>query len=267
MIFAAVMASVVIASGILPPAAAQEENATEQKYTRVAAKASPVEPEALRILRKMTDYLGGLQQFSVETGNMLEDVMMSGQKIQYDFSARVVIQRPNKLRAERRAYQFKQLLVYNGKVLTISNHEDKYFATSDAPDNIDDMLHFARDTLDIVPPTGDMVFTNAFDLLTASVTSGQVIGKSLIAGVVCDHLAFAGPLVDWQIWIADGDKPLPYKYVLTTKDDPVHPQFIVLMSNWNIAPKVNESMFEFTPPRGAMRTEFIRMETDPAKMR
>ena len=43
---------------------------------------------------------------------------------------------------------------------------------------------------------------------------------------------------------------MPYEYVLTTKDDPAHPQYIVLMSNWNVAPEVNDAMFEFTPPRG-----------------
>jgi len=235
--------------------------------TNVRAQASDVEPEAMQILKKMTDYIGGLQQFSLDTENMLEDVLMSGQKIQYDFSASVVIQRPNKLRAERTGYLFNQLLVYDGKTLTIFNHEDNYYAAAAAPDNIDGLLHFARDTLDIVPPTGDMVFTNAFDLLTAGVTSGGVVGKAMVGGVACDHLAFTSPLVDWQIWIADGDKPLPYKYVLTTKDDPVHPQYIVLMSNWNVAPEVKDALFKFTPPKGAKETEFIRMDTGSPEMR
>jgi hypothetical protein len=233
----------------------------------IRAEAPAVEPEALKILKKMTDYLGSLQRFSVGTENMLEDVLMSGQKIQYDFSASVVIQRPNKIRAERTGYRFNQLLVYDGKTLSIFNKEDNYYAVAAAPDNIDDLLHFARDTLDIVPPTGDMVFTNAFDLLTAGITSGGVVGKAMIGGIACDHLAFSTPIVDWQVWIADGDKPLPYKYVLTTKDDPVHPQYIVLMHNWNVAPQVNDTMFKFTPPKGAKETEFIRMDTGHTEMR
>ncbi len=229
--------------------------------TDVRAQAPAVEPDATRILKRMTDYLGRLQRFSLDTENMVDSVLVSGQKIMYDFTASVVIQRPNKLRAERTGDLFKQLVVYDGKTLTIYNPADNYYAAAAAPDNIDDTLHFARDTLNIVPPTGDMVFTNAFDLLTASVTSGVVVGKSMVGGVKTDHLAFTSPLVDWQIWIADGDKPLPHKYVLTTKDDPAHPQFIALMSNWNIAPKVNDALFKFTPPQGAKEIEFIRMDT------
>jgi len=220
-----------------------------------------VEPDATRTLKRMTDYLGSMQRFSLDTENMIEDVLVSGQKIQYDFTTSVVIQRPNKLRAERTGDLLNQVLVYDGKILTIYNREDNYYAAADAPDNLDDLLHFARDSLDIVPPVGDLVFTNAFDLLTASITSGVVVGKSMVGGVRCDHLAFRNPLVDWQIWIADGDKPLPHKYVLTTKDDPAQPGYIVLMSNWNVAPKLNDAQFSFSAPKGAKKTDFIRMDT------
>ena len=218
-----------------------------------------LEPEAMQILKKMTDYIGGLKSFSMHTENTLEDVLVNGQKIQYDFATSVVIQRPNKLHADRTAYRHRQLLVYDGKTLTIHDHQgdNYYYAATPVPDNIDDLLHFARDKMDIVPPSGDMVFTNAFELLTAGIKTGDVVGKAIIGGVECDHLAFTSPLVDWQIWIADGDQPLPYKYVLTTKDDPSHPQYIVLISKWNVAPDVNDELFEVKPPPGAKETEFI----------
>jgi hypothetical protein len=216
-----------------------------------------IEPEAARILQRMTDYMGSLQKFSVDTDNMLEDVLVTGQKIQYDFTAEVHIQRPNKIRAERHGDLFQQDLIYDGKTLTIHNLQDGYFARIPAPDNIDATLHFARDTLDIVPPTGDMVYSNAYELLTAGVYHGVVVGKSMVGGVRCDHLAFRTPHVDWQIWIADGDKPLPYKYVLTTMDDCAHPQYLVLMSNWDVSPRFDHKTFRFTSPRGAKEVEFL----------
>ena len=68
-----------------------------------------------------------------------------------------------------------------------------------------------------------------------------------------------GAITDWQVWIQEGSEPLPLKYVLTTKDDPVHPQYIVFMSNWDTSPNFGEEVFRFTPPAGAKETEFIRM--------
>jgi hypothetical protein len=225
------------------------------------SRAQGLDPEATQILRQMTDYLGSLQRFSLHTQNTLEEVFDSGQKIQYDFATSVVIQRPNKAYAERRFDLVSEVVIYDGKTLTAYNADSNYYAVIAAPDNLDDMLHFARDALDIVPPSADLIFSNSFELLTADVTSGVVVGKSMIGGVKCDHLAFSGPIVDWQVWIADEGKRLPHKYVITTKDDPARPQYMILMSDWNVAPSVIDGLFKFTPPPGAKKTEFLRLDT------
>ena len=230
------------------------------------AEGPTIEPEARKLLQRMPAYLGSIEAFSLDTDNMLEDVLVSGQKIQYDFTASVAIQRPDKLQVERTGDLLQQHIVYDGEYLSIHNPAEGVFAQTTAPDNIDDLLAFARDTLDIVPPTGDMVYTNAYELLMAGVTEGFVVGKSIVGGVRCDHLAFRTPVVDWQIWIADGDQPLPYKYVLTTMDDPAQPQYLVLMSNWNVAPDFDEAKFQFTRPEGANEIEFLRIDAGDSTM-
>jgi hypothetical protein len=65
--------------------------------------------------------------------------------------------------------------------------------------------------------------------------------------------------VDWQIWIEDGDKPLPKKFVITTKWMTGAPQFTVLVKSWNLSPKLTEDLFTFVPPKGAQRIDFIRL--------
>ena len=220
----------------------------------------PIDPDALQILKGMTDYLGGLQQFGMHTENTYEDVLETGQKIQFGFSSKIVVQRPDKIRAERTEGTASQLLIYDGAKLSMYDAELDLFATVDVPDNIDDFLHFARDTLDLVPPAGDMVFSNAFELLTAGVTSGFVVGKTAIGGVSCDHLAFTTPVVDWQVWIADGDKPLPMKYVLTTRDDPAQPQFVTMISKWTTEPKIADGTFAINPPATTMEIDCVRTD-------
>ncbi len=219
----------------------------------------PIDPDALQILKGMTDYLGSQQTFAMHTENTYEDVLETGQKIQFGFSSSIVVQRPNKLRAERSDGQASRLFIYDGETLAMYDKGHDLFASVTAPDNIDDTLFFARDELDLVPPTGDMIFSNAFELLTASITSGFVVGKTVIDGVSCDHLAFTTPVVDWQVWIADGDKPLPYKYVLTTRDDPAQPQFVTMISNWNTDPKITKGTFEFEPPATAIEIDIVRV--------
>jgi len=220
----------------------------------------PIDPDALRILKGMTDYLGGLQQFTMHTENTYEDVLATGQKIQFGFSTNIVVQRPDKIRAERVEGIAHQIFVYDGAKLSMYEGGADFFATVEVPDTIDDFLHFARDRLDLVPPVGDMVFSNAFELLTAGMTSGFVVGEAEIGGVRCYHLAFTTPVVDWQVWIAEGDKPLPYKYVLTTRDDFAQPQFVTMIGNWNTEPKIDDGTFEFKAPATAMEIDFIHVD-------
>ena len=76
--------------------------------TEIQAQTPAVDPAATKILKKMTDYLGGLKQFSVHTRNNLEDLLESGHRVDFQISADVTISRPNKLHAERKGDQVDQ---------------------------------------------------------------------------------------------------------------------------------------------------------------
>ena len=84
-------------------------------------------------------------------------------------------------------------------------------------------------------------------------SSGLVVGPSVVAGVKSTHLAFRGAEVDWQVWIEDGDKPLPRKFILTSKQVKGEPQFTVVIRSWDLAPKLTNAEFNFTPPKGARK--------------
>lgn len=225
----------------------------------VRAQPAGVDADALKVLRRMTDYLSDIQQFSVDAQTTLEAVLVSGQKIQFDAAAKLTVQRPNKLRAERSGDIVSQAFYYDGKTLTLYNPTERYYASVPAPDTIEAMLDFARDSLDIFAPASDLVLKDAYARLMQDVVSGFVVGKAAIGGAKCDHLAFSGPVVDWQIWIQDGDRPLPRKYVITTKYLAGAPQYTVIMSNWNLAPGVSASRFSFTPPQGATKIDFLEL--------
>jgi len=225
------------------------------------AQAPAIEPEAARLLKRMTDYVGSLPQFGLDTAQSIEVVLVSGQKIQFTSAARMVAQRPNKLFAERVGDAISQSFFYDGKSLTLLNPDDGYYATVPAPGTIDTMLDFARDSLDVIAPAGDLVTTDAYARLMADTTAGFVVGKSTIDGVRCDHLAFRGYGVDWQVWIEDGARPLPRKYIISTVDVVGAPQFEVLMRNWTMTPDISPKQFHFTPPAGATEVKFLPLDT------
>ena len=227
----------------------------------VPAQAPAVDPAATQILKRMTDYIGSLKQFSVNTQGTLEDLDDSGHRVDFDVSARAIVSRPNKLLAERRGDLIDQNFYYDGKTTTLCNPSDKVYATVPAPATIDGTLHYVRDSLGLIIPISDLVYSNAFPLLMKDVTYAAVVRKAFINGVKCDHLTFSRPGVDFQVWVADSGKPLPMKYVITDTGTPALLSISTVMSNWNLKPDAPDSLFAFVPPKGAKPITFMPLYT------
>ena len=219
-----------------------------------------VDPAATQLLKRMTDYLDSLKQFSVHTQVTLEDLLASGQRIDIDVSANVAVSRPSKLRAERKGELFEQVFYYDGKTLTLYNRTDNVYGTEPAPATIEEMLRYASDSLGLIIPAADLVYHDAYPLLMEGVTSATVIGKTIIDGVTCNQLAFSRPDVDFQVWVADGKQPLPCKYVVTDTSTPALISISTVMSDWNVAPAAADASFNFVAPEGAMAISFLPLD-------
>jgi hypothetical protein len=225
--------------------------------SRAPAQPAGIDPQAEKLLRASTAFLGSQKRFSADTRSTIELVTTWGQKLQFDNVVTMAVQRPNKLHAKRVGDLIDQAFYYDGRVLTLHNPSQKFYASVPAPGTLEEMLDFARTKLDIVAPAGDLVYKNAYQILTEDATSGFVVGKGVVEGARCDHLAFRAPHVDWQIWIQEGKQPLPRKLVITTRDLANAPQFSIVVTKWNLAPTFDESLFGFKPPKDARKVDFL----------
>ena len=92
------------------------------------------------------------------------------------------------------------------------------------------------------------------------IESAMNAGQDFIDDELCDHYAFRQGKIDWQIWIATGSKPLPRKVVITNRTDEARPQSVSLI-DWNLKPTFKDSVFKFTPPKGATKIEIVPRKT------
>ena len=221
------------------------------------AQPDVVEPEAIALLRRATDYLAALKQFRLDADATIEFVLADGQKLQFGQRVSVTIQRPNKMRVERVGDLVSQAFYYDGKSLSVNLPDKGFYATVAAPATIEATLDYARDKLDVIAPGSDLVYVNAFERLTAGLTSGFVVNTASVGGVPCDHLAFRNAEVDWQIWIQQGKKPWVRKFIVTSKRMPEAPEFVVVLSKWDAAPQLTDATFGFVPPKKSKRIEFL----------
>jgi hypothetical protein len=219
----------------------------------------------VEILRASTSYLAGLERFAIETDNVIDVVLASGQKLQFENPAKVTVRRPDRFRAERVGDLVDQVFVYDGKGLTLHDRGRGYYATVAAPPTLEGALEFARNSLDVVAPAADLLDRDAFQVLTQAASSGVYVGPATVGGVRCHHLAFTGPEVDWQLWVQEGEQPLPRKYVITSKLEPGAPEFSVWLRRFDVAPATPDALFTFAPPEKAEQIEFLKLTEQPGK--
>ena len=86
-------------------------------YSQPKPRKMPVGAEAMRILKSMSDFLGGLKRFSFKVVNMREEIR-SGHRVDFEVAAQVTIERPNKLKAVREGHLLDQEIYYNGTSLS-----------------------------------------------------------------------------------------------------------------------------------------------------
>jgi hypothetical protein len=205
--------------------------------------------EADKILKVMFDYMTSQKTLSVTFDSDIEVITPSLQKIQFTSSGQVQLSRPDKLRATRTGGYRDVELVFDGKTVAVSNKDTNDFAQIDVAGSADQLIDVLRDKHGIVAPGADLLLSNAFDVLMADVVESAYIGKGVIDGVECDHLAFRNVDTDWQIWIEAGARPIPRKYVITSKAVAAAPQYTLRIKDWQT--EVPANVFAFKPPQGA----------------
>jgi hypothetical protein len=217
----------------------------------VTAKAPAIDPKAEQILRQMSNYLSSLQSFSVHVDAVVEGITPSGERVDADRSGDIWMERPNKLRVNMVSAHHNVQMYYDGTTFTIFTPMKNYYARWKAPGTIDEVVVVARKKYGLVLPGGDFLASDPYGELIENVKSGTYVGEALVRGVMTHQLAFRQPNIDWQIWIDEGDAPLPRRIVITDKRVGGEPQYMATFSDWNTSQTIDASTFAFTPPTGA----------------
>ena len=79
-----------------------------------------------------------------------------------------------------------------------------------------------------------MLYSDVYGTVTKDLTHAYWVDKSTVDGVVCDHLAFAGPGIEWQIWLGPEKDPLPRRLAVTYLSMERQPRFLVTFNDWNL---------------------------------
>jgi hypothetical protein len=218
----------------------------------VAASQSARADDPAKLLKAMSDYLAGQKSLSAKFDSDVEIVTPELEKIQFSSSGEMKMNRPDKLRVRRTGGYTDVELVYDGKTVSLYGNNAKSYVQADLAGGTDKMIDTLAGQSSVGLPGADLLLSNSYDELMANVIQGRHVGQGVVDGAECEHLAFRGPDTDWQIWIETGAKPVPRKYVITSKTVAGAPQYTLRIRDWKTDANP-EADFTFKPPTDATK--------------
>jgi len=220
----------------------------------VGGASAPVradEAQAKSLLKAMSDYLAAQKVLSLDYDSTLEIVTKENQKVGLASSGTVTLDRPDKIRATRTGGFADVELIFDGKTLTLIGKNKGVYAQVETPGTIDHLVDELRDKYHRPLPAADLLMSNPYGELMPQVVDTKDLGSGVIRGVECDHLAFRTDEVDWQIWIAQGDRPYPCRYVITSSKVAGSPQYSIDVRTWKTGAEVAPVGWSAAIPAGA----------------
>lgn len=187
----------------------------------------------------MFDFLAKTKKISVTVDSTYDVLQDSGQLIEFGAINTWNIVRPKFVNINVMSRDGTgRLFYFDGKEITLYDKGENVYAMVSKSGTLDDAFDYYMDKLEMPLPLGELFSEHhPFDL-SKDLISATYIGGATINGINSDNLAFQTEDIDIQIWIANGDKPLPQRLVITYKDAPDSPQYRAQFKDWNLSPKM-----------------------------
>jgi hypothetical protein len=210
-------------------------------------------PDAKAFLKAMSDYVSSQQTIELTFDSDIEIITPDVEKIQFTNSGEAQLSRPNKLHAHRVGGYSDVELFFDGKSVSVFGRSLNGYVTFDAAGTVDQLVAALRAGHGVALPGADLLLSNSYDVLVAGVTEAKYMGRGVIDGIECEHLAFRNFDTDWQLWVQVGASPIPRKIVITSKTVNSAPQYTLRVKSWKAGGTPAAGIFTFVPPSGAQK--------------
>ena len=212
---------------------------------------------ALAIVERMSGHLASRSAFRFRAEIRYDAVQESGQRIEFGSERRFAVRRPDRLRVDVAHWDGgSELLVYDGAQLSAASPALRVYSSTPQSGTLEHAIARFRDELGAPAPLAELIDPGLHAQLQESAVSASRVGSVRIDGRPCDQLAFRMRHLDFQLFVEQGDAPLPRRLVIDYRDEPGSPQFRASLHDWDVAPDLPDELFRFAPPIGAQRVPF-----------
>lgn len=210
------------------------------------------------MVRSMSDQIAAAKEFTFSTDEVHERIRSGGGKDTLSYSRDVAVRRPDRAWFRTKGTDRDSETWYDGDSLTIVGHRNKVWAKVGVPSSLDETMDYMAVEYDLALPWGDLLYSSPYDAVIDEETTGGWQGVEKLGNRSCNHLAFQADVVDWEIWITDGEKSLPCQLLIIYKEHPERPTTRVTFRDLNPAPQLGDDRFTAVVPSGFQHIPMVR---------
>jgi hypothetical protein len=216
-----------------------------------------IDPQAEKIINELNEHKKKDINAGAEVFDTMDEVLKTGEKIQYSHVRKLKISEPNKFWIESTGDITNTTIWKDDKTFTLLDRANNVYGQVAAPGTIDETMDTLVDMYGVTTPLADLLSDNVYSALMKNVRTCHYLGIHYADGVKCHHIAATQKNIDWQIWVDAGDAPQLRKIVITYKQKAGAPQYTAVLKSFNKVSDFPEGTFTFKAPEGARKIPLL----------
>jgi hypothetical protein len=177
------------------------------------------------ILQQAVDYLKSSPNLEVVAEIEYEVLLGPALVAQRSGKLTVQIGRPDRLFVAYRDHSESKKLWFDGKNATCLDVLTSHFAKEPGKEMIEATVFELHQKYGLALPLTNLLFSRTFPEIFANAHAIHYLGTASMSGVPVHHIVAHGDIVDIQVWVESGDKPVIRKMVTINHSLPHAPRY------------------------------------------
>jgi hypothetical protein len=234
-------------------------------WAQSKAAAPAIDPQAEKILQALNEQKKKDIKASMEVMDTMDEVLKTGQKIQYSHVRKLRISEPKQFWIESTGDITNTTIWKDDKTFTLLDRTNNVYSQVAAPGTIGETMDMLDNKYGVRTPLADFLSDNLYAVLLKNAVTCRYLGLHYAEGIKCHHIAATQKDIDWQIWVDAGEVPQVRKLVITYKKQPGAPQYTAVLKSLEKVTEFPEGTFTFKAPEGAKKISLLPLKKGTKK--
>lgn len=219
-----------------------------------------IDSTAVYLLHRTAETLQDIKACSFTTLTTYDVPNESLGLIKHGVTDKVTIKFPDKMKVTSSGDRGNKALLYNGKKLNYYSFDNNTYSFTTAPGSVIETIDEVSKKYGIEFPAADFFYPTFLQDLLSEGGNLIFLGKTIVDGRECFHIAGNDKTKGYQFWIGSDDLFLPVKMVIIYTSEKDKPQYEAIYKDWTINADYPDSLFEFLAPPKAAKVKLTPRE-------